>query len=103
MNMRRSLIGALALLVLVGATLAVAVPAGGKKDDDDTGNEKASTSILFAVTNGRNEVSPTGVRGVGDPDGHGSFTGLIAGDKFCFGITVAKLSTPVAAHIHQGK
>jgi hypothetical protein len=103
--MRRSLIGALALLALIGATLLAAVPAGGKKDDDDNGNgnRRASKSIFFAHTNGRNEISPTGQRGAGDPDGRGSFTGLIAGDKFCFGITVAGLSTPTAAHIHQGK
>jgi hypothetical protein len=99
--------GVLALMALIVATLVVAVPAGGKKDDDNNGNRnrngRASKSVFFAVTSGRNELSPTGQRGAGDPDGRGSFTGLIAGDKFCFGITASKLSTPTAAHIHQGK
>ena len=51
----------------------------------------------------RKEVDATGQRGVGDPDGRGSFTAIVDGDQLCFGITVKNIDKPVAAHIHKAK
>ena len=76
---------------------------GGHKGDHHDGHKTAS-AVLFAELNGRNEISmTTGDRGAGDPDGFGSASFTFDGDKVCFGITVANLDTPVAAHIHKGR
>ena len=37
-----------------------------------------------------------------DPDGHGTASVTIDGTTLCFGITVANIGTPTAAHIHRG-
>jgi CHRD domain len=59
---------------------------------------------LFAVLLGENEIGPDGKRGAGDPDGVGSATVLIHEDtQVCFGLTASGISTPTAAHIHEGK
>ena len=57
---------------------------------------------LFAVLTGRKEVDLEGNRGVGDPNGRGSFTATVDGDQLCFGITVKNIDEPAAAHIHRG-
>lgn len=57
---------------------------------------------VFAVMNGNRELSPSLMRRAGDPDGHGSFSATIEGRKFCYGLTVADIGTPVAAHVHEG-
>jgi hypothetical protein len=59
--------------------------------------------VLFAVLTGKKEVDVDGNRGVGDPDGRGTFTATIDGDKLCFGLTVKNIDTPAAAHIHIGR
>jgi hypothetical protein len=45
----------------------------------------------------------TGERGAGDPDGFGSASFTFDEHQVCFGITVANLDAPVAAHIHRGR
>ena len=93
------LLGLSAVLTLL-ASVAVAASA---KSPGSPSALAGSGAALFAVLNGRNEISTTGRRGAGDPDGRGSFTAMIDGTQLCFGITVANIDTPTAAHIHGGK
>src|SRR5207244_4428522 len=51
---------------------------------------------------GKKEVGLNGKKGAGDPDGFGSFTAIVAGDKLCFGMVVRGIDQPLAAHIHKG-
>lgn len=82
-------------LAAVGV-LAVAGLAGAHSD--------RSGDPLFAVLDGGYEISPEGKAGAGDPDGFGSATVLVAGPrKLCYGLTVAGVDKPVAAHIHVGR
>jgi hypothetical protein len=91
------------LIALLGATcllllgLGSAIAMGNGDDDDHDG------AALFAELNGRNEISPTGQRGAGDPDGFGSASFTFDGGEVCFGITVANIATPTGAHIHRGR
>jgi hypothetical protein len=62
----------------------------------------APTRPLFAALNGQNEVNNEGERGVGDPNGGGSFTAVIKGGELCFGLAVKDIENPTAAHIHRG-
>ena len=39
--------------------------------------------------------------GAGDANGRGSFSAIIDGNKLCYGLTVANIGKPVAAHIHE--
>ena len=55
----------------------------------------------FSVLNGANEIGTDGERGAGDRNGRGSFTGIFDGDQICYGMTVANIGKPVAAHIHK--
>jgi hypothetical protein len=59
-------------------------------------------SALFSVMTGKKEVSTEGDKGVGDPDGRGSFSGIFDGNELCYGLTVKNIADPVAAHIHRG-
>lgn len=86
--------------VLGAGTLASGQPASTSKAK--AGGDR-SNRVLFAVLTGRKEVDVEGNRGVGDPDGRGSFTAIIDGSQLCFGITVKNLDTPIAAHIHKGR
>jgi hypothetical protein len=101
-----ALLGATCLL-LFGLGSAIATGhgdggGGGHKGDHHDGHKKGS-AVLFAQLSGRNEISTTtGQRGAGDPDGFGSASFTFDGDQVCFGITVANLDAPVAAHIHKG-
>jgi CHRD domain len=52
---------------------------------------------FFATLRGASEVP------AGDPDGRGSFTAILHGRRLCFGMTVAHIGTPIAAHIHRGR
>jgi hypothetical protein len=95
--------------VTVAACAAVLLVAGamasGKAKPQAQSDAKAKLQkrALFAVLTGRKEVDATGQRGVGDPDGRGSFTAIVDGDQLCFGITVKNIDKPVAAHIHKAK
>ena len=78
------------------AVLAVAGVAGAAGD--------RSSDPLVAVLDGGYEVSPEGRAGVGDPNGFGSATVLFRGSRqICFGLTVAEIGKPAAAHIHRGR
>ncbi len=57
---------------------------------------------LFGVLNGKNEVSPTGEKRAGDPDGKGSASAIYDEGRLCFGLTVKNIGTPTGAHIHRG-
>jgi CHRD domain len=61
------------------------------------------TRALVADMNGDNEISATGQRGVGDPDGFGSARITVDGSQLCYEISVDNITTPVAAHIHRGR
>lgn len=80
------------LVLAVGAGIAVSAQlhtaATGKKP-------------LFAALNGAREASDSGETGAGDKNGNGAFNGIIDGGKLCFGLTVANIEKPVAAHIHK--
>jgi hypothetical protein len=54
------------------------------------------------VLTGAKEVSPEGDRGVGDPNGRGSFSATLDGRMLCYGIQVKNVDDPAAAHIHRG-
>ena len=58
---------------------------------------------LFAVLLGGSEVGPNGEANVGDTNARGSATLIVDASHglVCFGITVAGLAEPVAAHIHK--
>ena len=85
----------LAAAVVAAAALAVVgvVGAGAK------GTAKESQS-LFAVMNGKKEVSPEGEKRAGDLNGRGSFSAVFDGNELCYGISVKNIEDPVAAHIH---
>ena len=85
---KRWLIAALALC----AVLVLALPTAAN----------ARLRPLFAAMSGANEITDNGMRGVGDPDGGGSFTAVIDGRKLCYGIAVKDIEDPIAAHIHKG-
>src|SRR5687768_13094102 len=56
----------------------------------------------FAVLKGGNEVSPTGQAAAGNLNGSGTATVTSpAAGRLCFSITVQRIGTPTAAHIHQ--
>jgi CHRD domain len=61
-----------------------------------------SSGAVVATISGDNEIGQNGSRGAGDDDGYGAFTALRDGDQLCWGLTVANLAKPVAAHIHAG-
>ena len=85
---KRWLIAALALC----AILVLALPTAAS----------ARLKPLFSAMSGANEITDSGMRGVGDPNGGGSFTAVIDGREMCYGIAVKDIGEPVAAHIHKG-
>jgi hypothetical protein len=105
MSRRLAALAAAACLLLLGLGSAVATGHGGGSGHHKGHHrgDHAASLALFADLNGRNEISPTtGQPGAGDPDGYGSASFTFDGDQLCFGITVANLDTPGAAHIHKG-
>jgi len=64
----------------------------------------ADTTDLTAGLNGKKEVSPTGVKGVGDPDGRGKAEVRIqvARQRACFDLSWSNIAAPSMAHIHEG-
>jgi hypothetical protein len=91
----------LAAVALLGA-LVLAITALAGATPGKSSSSKAER-VLFALLKGRNEIGPDGRRGAGDPDGRGGFTGLIANNQVCFGLTVDNIAQPIAAHIHRGR
>jgi hypothetical protein len=55
----------------------------------------------FGVLNGGNEIGDDGQRNAGDRNGRGAFSGIFDGDRLCYGISVANIGEPIAAHIHK--
>jgi hypothetical protein len=55
------------------------------------------SKALFAVLTGAKE--PDG----GDPNGRGSFTAIVDGNRLCYGLTNRNIEDPEAAHIHRGR
>ena len=92
---------AAALAAVLVATGAFAGGGSGAATAQKTKFKKAVA--LFAVMNGRKEVDANGNKRVGDPEGVGSFTAIVAGGDLCYGYTVAGIDTPAAAHIHKGR
>jgi hypothetical protein len=103
--MRVRIFVALAVVAAAVTLLATGALAGSGKGPNahSKGTAAKENAALFAVLTGRKEVDANGNRGVGDPDGRGSFTATIDGTQLCFGITVKNLDQPVAAHIHKGR
>jgi hypothetical protein len=95
------------MLVLAAAAVGVVLLSTGALAGGTSGTSQAksgkSHAALFAVMNGHKEVSATGRRGAGDLGGYGSFSATVDGNQLCFGITVAGIDAPIAAHIHKGR
>jgi hypothetical protein len=93
-------VAACAAVVLVAGAMA----SGKAKPQARSGAKvKLENRALFAVLTGGKEVDANGRRGVGDPNGRGSFTAIVDADQLCFGITVKNVDKPIAAHIHKAK
>jgi hypothetical protein len=72
----------------VAAVAITALPASGTAP---------AGSALFAKLDGEHGPLPND-----DPDGYGTFSASFNGTKLCYGLQVAKIGNPTAAHIHQG-
>jgi hypothetical protein len=105
-------------LLVAGAPLIATAHNNGKKGDPPGKNHKKpaygqpgfkpgkpGSATLFAKLIGKNEISTTtGKKRAGDPDGQGGATITITKtNTLCFGIVVQGITTPNAAHVHQGK
>jgi hypothetical protein len=88
-----------AAAVLGAGALASGQPASSPGSAAQTHEKR----VLFAVLTGKKEVDVDGNKGVGDPDGRGTFTATIDGTQLCFGLTVKNIDMPAAAHIHKGR
>jgi hypothetical protein len=55
------------------------------------------SKALFAVLTGAKEP------GGGDPNGRGSFTAIVDGNRLCYGLSNRNIENPGAAHIHRGR
>jgi hypothetical protein len=81
------------------AAMGVGVAVGSQSGGTAQGGEDFTK---FAALNGAKEIGTDGQRNAGDANGYGSFSATIDGNKLCYGLTVANIGKPVAAHIHQG-
>ena len=91
----RRVIAALVVALLTGVGVAAALAAQSE-------TSQQTFRAGFGVLSGGNEIGNDGQTGAGDRNGRGSFTGIIDGNRLCFGITVANIGAPVSAHIHDG-
>ena len=86
--------------ILVAAVLVVGLLAGPSASA--LGGH--SLSVLTAHLDGRQEISPTGTPGAGDPDGRG-FAIVAGSDRapttLCYVLAVRKIAPAAAAHIHM--
>jgi hypothetical protein len=78
------------------AALAVGVAIGAQSE-----TSQSRFRAGFGVLTGGQEVGNDGQTGAGDRNGRGSFSGIFDGDTLCYGLTVANIGKPVAAHIHE--
>ena len=95
--MNRRVIAAFATGAL--AALGVGVAIGAQSETSQGGG---ADFTRFAALSGANEIGSDGRRGAGDNNGRGSFSAVLDGNTLCFGLTVANVGDPVAAHIHRG-
>src|ERR687895_2630446 len=77
--------------ILAGALAVVLIGVVGAGAQGGQGSK-----ALFAVLTGAKE--PDG----GDPNGRGSFTAIVDGNRLCYGLTNRNIEDPAAAHIHEG-
>jgi len=96
--MRRWKIGVTMLVVLIGV-LAMTVVSGEAKKKKAEGAAWGVTTQL----SGKQEIGADGHKRAGDPDGYGVFAATSQGDQLCFGLAVAAIGDPAAAHIRQAK
>jgi hypothetical protein len=96
--MRTRSIALLSSLVAVGA--AIVVMNVGSADGVTAAHEY--NHVLSVVLDGRKEIGNDGQRRAGNLDGFGSFSGVLAGRKLCYGLQVTGIGRPLAAHIHRG-
>lgn len=88
-------------LTIAALTAGIAVGVVGVVGAGAQGGGQQSKA-LFAVLTGKKEVSPEGQKGVGDPNGRGSFAAIFDGNELCYGLTNKNIEDPIAAHIHRG-
>ena len=91
-------------LVATAAIAGIAGLAFGGTTIANHGSGQARGTSSATLT-GHNELSmTTKQRNAGDPDGLGSASVLIHdNDTVCFGLSVSRIGTPTAAHIHKGR
>lgn len=92
----RNTTASLAAIALSGAALILSAGAGSA--DDSQGGRPLTASL-----SGANEVSSSGVLGVGDPDGSGTARVTVNPGKnlVCWDITVANIDGATRGHIHE--
>lgn len=88
MKVRAAIVAALAgaLAVVLIGVVGAGAQGGGQQ-----------SKALFSVMTGAKE--PEG----GDPNGRGSFTAIVDGNRLCYGLTNRNIEAPGAAHIHSGR
>jgi CHRD domain len=89
---RMKVLGAAGCLAALAAVAVIALPASGTAPQG---------SAFFAILDGEHEIPDA------DPDGYGTFSGGFrdltgTSTSFCWGLTVFKIGTPTAAHVHAG-
>jgi CHRD domain len=91
--------------VMAVAAIAVIAALGFGGTTLASHNTGSPRKALHTTLNGHNERSMTTLRrNAGDLDGLGSANVLIPnGTTVCFGISVSRIGTPTAAHIHRGR
>jgi hypothetical protein len=83
---RKWILAAGACLAALAVVAVIALPASGTAP---------AGSSFFAKLDGEHDVPAA------DPDGYGTFSASFNGTKLCWGLQVAKIGTPNAAHIHK--
>ena len=91
----------------IAAGISAAFAAGALFGPLNGASAGHTNALLEATLNGRNEVatSATNERNVGDPNGRGeAYVFGVDGDPrtLCYVLTVDKIATATAAHIHEG-
>jgi hypothetical protein len=100
--MRRTALVLRATAAAIAIIAATTVPAFAHGANAQPRNHQPTTTFFVAQLNGANEVTATGARGAGDPDGRATELVRIRGDQLTFAVTWSGIGAPVAGHIHQG-
>jgi hypothetical protein len=88
---RKALVVLVLGVIAVYAIGAVALGQGGQ-----------TSGALFATADGQNVMGQDGKKGAGDKNGFASVTGIKAGSKFCYGLTVRGLAGVLAVNVMRG-